>query len=238
MAKSVGFIGGISGKLGNVVFGGTSKNGEAVMRKYNPTPTNPKTARQTLSREIFATAVATLRPVLRVIRIGWQNVDPKRQFQNAVAIAIPRGNDVVTVSGSHVSGVNMTNLAACFSKDELGSLTCGTPDFDVAGHVSVDVSVPDSMTRDAGGNEVKVGLVAFVINKDTQQMAMTQIVAQNSPQTVSIEVPAEWSGLTGHVYVFAKQLPEAKNGILTTLTPWRFPSKCSATTWAGQGDIN
>lgn len=50
MAKAVGIIGGISGKIGNVVFGGTTEKGEAVMRKYNPTPNNPKSSAQTAQR--------------------------------------------------------------------------------------------------------------------------------------------------------------------------------------------
>lgn len=238
MAKAVGFIGGLSGKIGNVVFGGTAKNGEAIMRKYNPTPHNPKSARQQRSRYLVAEGCYQLRKFLPAIRIGWQASAPSRQFQKAMSIILPWSNGYFTQEGGSIF-FNFNKLNEVLSEKQLnGMLGVSGVDFDTASHVMFNLNVPAGMGKDDQGNDIGVGIVAAVYCKDLEETFTQQIVGDTGVNEIDIEVPLAWSGLDCQVWVFVKQIPNSANGIASTTTPWMYPSKTSGAVLAAHGTIN
>ena len=237
MAKAVGFIGGISGKVGNVVFGGTAKNGEAIMRKYNPNVNNPKTARQQRSRAIFAMAGAGLRPFLPALRLGWQDSAPSRQFQKVMSKVCPWSAGFFTESGGTLTFDVENNIDRVMSQNQIGQIGFGTQDWDTAGQVSVQAIVPESMGKDEGGNTVGVGIVLCAYSKDLKECVFENVVGTTGTNDITMELPARWSGLRVFVYGFVKQIPTSANGIASTTEPWMFPSKTSSTCVLAQGEL-
>lgn len=238
MAKSVGFIGTISGKVGDVVFGGTTKKGEAIMRAYNPNVRNPKTARQQRSRALVAEGCRQIRMFLSAIRLGWQYSAPSRQFQKAMSIILPWGNGFFTESAGEIV-FNQNKLNEVLSEKQLnGMLSVSDIDFDTASHVTFKLNVPEGMGKDEHGNPIGVGVVATVYCKDLDEVFVEQIVGNEGTNSIDIEVPPVWSGLDCNVWVFVKQIPNSANGITSTTAPWMYPSKTSGAILAAHGTIN
>lgn len=239
MAKSVGIIGGISGKLGNVVFGGTAKNGEAIIRKYNPTPRNPKSARQTRTRAIFVLSEQIVRSLLPAIRLGWQQVAPSREFQKAMSIAAKNVGGAVTIDP--VSGNTTENFQDFYkflSSPDLSSQNTSALDLDTAGLVKFDMTIDEEITKDSGGNPIGVGIVTAVYQPDTKKVFVVLQNGEAGTNNVTVEVPTYLSGLRVHVYCFVKQTPNSNNGIPTGTQPWRYPGKTTETVYVGSGDVN
>lgn len=239
MAKSVGIIGGISGKVGNVVFGGTTEKGEAIMRKYNPSPRNPKSARQTRTRAIFVLSEQIVRCLLPAIRLGWQQVAPSREFQKAMSIAAKNVGGAVTIDP--VSGNTTENYSDFYkflSSPDFSSQSTSAADFDTAGMVKFDLTIEEDVTKDSGGNPIGVGIVTAVYQPDSKKVVVAMQTGEAGTNNVSVELPLTWSGLRAHVYCFVKQTPNSNNGIPTGTQPWRYPGKTTEAVYVGNGDVN
>lgn len=233
MAKAIGVIGAISGKFGNVVYGGTTEKGEVIMRAYNPNVHNPKTARQTLSRAKFAMGVSLFRTMSSALRAGWY----KNGFQKAMAIAIPAESGIINLESSDLVW-NYAGLASCISRNELGLISTTAPNGETAGSVKMDVTAPDNMFLDEGGNACKCGVVVVIYCPDTNEtLVATDELTKGSAKSLDIEVPIAWSGLAVQVYAFAKQIPNAKNGIPAATEPWMYPSRTSETYYSGRCEL-
>jgi len=61
-----GILGTTTGKIGNIV--GATWRGKNVVKTYNPTPRNPKTARQTAQRSLFKAIVAYVVTLLQYVK--------------------------------------------------------------------------------------------------------------------------------------------------------------------------
>lgn len=236
MAKIVGLIGSGHGKLGNSVM--TVRRGIQIARVYQPVVANPKSARQQLSRAKMRLAVSTFRPFLYALRAGWNKVVPGYEFQKAIGVAIPVPNDVISSSGD-VLEVQPEGLAKCLSASLLENISADAPSFDVAAKVSMNIIAPASAFIDDMGNPIEVGAVVVVWNPAANAVVTKMSVINSNPQGTAVEVgvPPVWSGMTVHVYAFAKQIPEGINGIATDTLPWRFPAKTSAALYIGQGQV-
>lgn len=86
MAKSVGFIGNLKGKVGNVVGFKVSQSNSGTnqgVRVYQPTVTNPKSAAQAEQRAKYAPVFATYRALKSIIDRG----NESKPYGNASRIA-------------------------------------------------------------------------------------------------------------------------------------------------------
>lgn len=82
MAKIYGLFGSMQGKVADVVM--AVRNGEQIVRKYQPIVSNPKTAAQTAARaklKLLSQLGAALQPVVAVPRVGM--VSPRNGFTQA-----------------------------------------------------------------------------------------------------------------------------------------------------------
>lgn len=231
MAKNVGLIGGLTGKLGNTV--NSVRRGVQISRVYQPVVANPKTKRQQLSRAKLALATATIKPLRLFVRAGWQLHVPTYEFQKAVGMMIPVAGGVIDGPTIDALTVDFGGLAGVLSANDMGSISSNTPTAENEGEVEVTITIPASMALDEGGNPIEVGAVMAVYCPDMDDAVIMYQAAADGEVEATIQVPTAWSGLQCHVYAFAKQIPTASNGISTTSQPWMYPAPTSMCMYCG-----
>ena len=226
MAKNVGVIGAMKGKVGNMVF--RTRRGMQIASVYQPVVHNPKSARQELSRAKMALATSTLRPLGRFLKIGLGGVAPTYELQRAIGRCIPVDNAVIQIDQQGELTFSAVEAARFLSSAEFGPVRI--QQFSVAeeGTVTVVPYAPDGMNIDESGNNVEVGFVTAVVNRELGTAIIQQNVFEGQLWgSVEVQVPVTWSGMSVDVYCFAKQIPNAINGISSITTPWMFPAKTS-----------
>lgn len=235
MGKNVGLIGGVSGKVGTVVF--ATRRGVQITRAYQPIVANPKSKRQLLSRAKLALATGFVKEVRYFVRAGWQKIAPTFEVQKAIGRMIPVTNGAITGDTPEGLTLVMPSVATCLSADELGYLTVGSLS-SVNGKVVFSVVPDDSMFIDAAGADIRLGCAVCVRSTLTGQAVVAFSDLQKGDNTVEVEMPASWDGAEVDVFAFAKQIPEAVNGIASELYPWKFPAACSRCAYVGSVEVN
>lgn len=237
MAKAVGLIGSLKGKVGNTVF--ATRRGIQVARVYQPVVAQPKSARQQLSRAKFALATDTLRPFNLFLRAGWQKTRPTYEFQQGVKRMIPVEEAIIIGSTPSEIRVSFPNLARVFSAGGLQGIVASDPTSENEGRVNFTVTVPAANFLDEHGGAVDCGLVLALYNVDLDNVIVfhEKTITPDVASAISLAVPADWSGTNVHVYAFAKQIPTAVNGIPSTDLPWMYPAKTSECVYVGAVDV-
>lgn len=237
MAKAVGLIGSLKGKVGNTVF--ATRRGIQIARVYQPVVAQPKSARQQLSRAKLALATDSLRPFNLFLRAGWQNSKPTYEFQQGVKRMIPVENLVITGSTPDNLTVSYPMLAEVFSAGGLQGIVATAPTSTNEGKVDFTVTIPSADFLDEHGGNVDCGLVIALMNADTGEVKISheKEITADVAKAISITVPTLWSGTHVHVYAFAKQIPNAVNGIPSTDLPWMYPAKTSECVYVGAVDV-
>lgn len=238
MAKAVGLIGTLKGKVGNTVF--ATVRGETIARVYQPTVTNPNTYRQQMSRALMSRAGRISRAMLDFERIGWNNIAPGRAFQRAVKEMVDTSRNAFNifsaVTPSEIT-VNYVNMPRALSYAEIPSPTAQTPDFETEGMVKFNMSISEECAFGDESSQQYCGVVAMVYSPDLNEAVVYKTTAASGTTAIEVQVPDTWSGLKVHVYAFVKRLIETGNPVQTTRVPWRTPSKCSQTIYVGTGDM-
>ncbi|MDR2906813.1 MAG: winged helix-turn-helix domain-containing protein [Bacteroidales bacterium] len=99
-----GILGGISGKIGNIV--GANRQATSYIRSL-PRIVNPKTPKQTAQRNKFAIAIKLMRPLTPILKQGWKiHAHPKSTFNAAVSHTI---QNVITGTAPNFQ-VNYQNI--------------------------------------------------------------------------------------------------------------------------------
>lgn len=234
MAKIVGLIGSVRGKLGNSVM--AVRRGVQIARVYQPVVANPKSRRQEYSRAKFGLAVFVTKPLARIFNIGWGKEAPTYTFQKAISLIVPNENGVITNAGNDKLSVSVPNLLSKVSAPGLVPPLIGTPDLSEEGMVTVPVTLNDACFTNPSGGSERCGVVLFMYAKPNLEngiagslVAVTQreITNPNVEEPVVIEYPQMYSGMKVQLVGFAKQIPEASNGISTEETPWMYPAATS-----------
>jgi hypothetical protein len=151
-------------------------------------------------------------------------------------------SNIIEMTGQSMI-VNYGELAKALSADNMGSIGYDSaPSFVDEAKVAFEVIIPESMFYDIDGTSVGCGLEVCVYNVDAGASVVARFVAPAPSQGSStindnVFVPSNWSGMRVQVYAFAKQIPNAVNGILSTQMPWKFPSRTSRCEYLGSGTI-
>lgn len=236
MAKNVGLIGSVRGKLGNAVF--YTRAGRQCSRVYQPEVRNPQTKRQQTSREKMAAVVDALKPFANVLRAGWGLNYPTYTFQRAVGLAIPVSAGIVEMTENGVV-IDKPGLAAVMSAGQLVMPTFDEIDASAEEEIAFKVTTTRNDFIDNGGAEIGCGVVVAIWNNSLGQVVeySQALTDQAEAQDVVVPVPAIWSGTVVYVYAFLKQIPIAVNGVNSQTLPWMYPSRTSATTFLGQATV-
>ena len=131
MAKSVGFIGNMQGKVGNVVGFKVNQSNSGTnqgVRVYQPNINNPKSAAQAEQRAKYAPVFATYRALKSIIdrgneskpygnasRIAWL----KKAFRSCIIPWTPKGSTVMYPIGCQLTQGSLRDIAFTIQTDEL-----------------------------------------------------------------------------------------------------------------------
>lgn len=239
MALVVGLIGSQKGKIGNVVY--RTRRGKQIASVYQPTVANPKTGRQQVSRAKMALAVDTLKPLGNFLKAGWQRRRAGYELQQAIGLAIPVSAGVIT--GGYPEGtplaVAYAELNKVMSADDIPAPAFDGLDLAQEAIVSVATTAEPADFLEPDGSPIGCGFVVAVYNPAAKSCVVASHAydAAGSSMQMDIDVPADWSGMTVYVYGFAKQIPNATNGIPATVQPWMYPARTSVCKYLGTGTI-
>lgn len=235
MGKTVNVIGGLKGKVGNFVY--QIRRGVQIARVYQPVVANPNTKRQELSRSKMALAGEVCRSMLLGLRAAHNLRHPGYEYQQGVAIMVPVSGGIIDGTTPGALTVQYTSLGKILGNGPLPQPSCGVLDFEEESEISFDVTLDPACYLDNNGSAIKAGVVTVVYQPDTNMSHVEFLEVPTAGAHAHIEVPTTWSGLKVHVYCFAKQIPEAVNGIATVDVPWKYPAETSKTVYAGTGNI-
>lgn len=224
MAKSNGIVGGITGRVGNVV--GYYRRGKFLMRAYNPHTTNVRSKLQVIQRARMKENMQLLKGALSVLRKGFQYTHPGYQLVNGVKLSMPAFE---VVEGAMT--VDMTKIQLSKPQFEVGA-TLGTLSFATAGQIGLNVTMPETgfveeLPADYRNAEnVKVMVAACC---PEEKGWVSKEIAESGEAT--LVTPAKWAGKEVHVYSFVEVEPDR------ILGEGGLPCMVGQTEYAGNGTM-
>lgn len=185
-----GILGGVSGKVGNVV--GGSWKGIDYLRTMADVVTNPNTELQATQRSKFATVVKFLQPITEVVRIGFKGYAVKMTAFNA-AFSYNYHN---ALTGSYPDFA-VDYPKALISRGSLaGTLNAGCESTEAA-KVQLNWAVQSLSGSASAGDTV----VAVIFNPVKQEAVYQLDAATRADGSLVLDVPAYFSGDTVHCYL-------------------------------------
>jgi len=197
---SKGILGGVSGKVGNIV--GGSWKGIDYLRILPASVANPKTAKQINQRAKFMTVIKFLQPLTDFIRIGFKayairmsafNAAMSYNFKNAVIGVYPDYDiDYAKVLLSHGSLTAVYNASCATAGDKLVKL---------------------NWVNNTGNGTALAGdkVMVVIYNVLFQEVVYLIDAAIRSDGTAEVEVPASFTGKEVQCYLTFTALDELIN---------------------------
>lgn len=228
--KLSGIFGTGSGKAGSSVF--VVRPGENIVRAYQPRVANPRTARQSATRDRLAFCSTLAKGLDDVLAIGMPQRGLKSPRNAFVKTVIPIGARVIsqTESTIRVEYSIMPVSKGGMPKPRIASMATN----EGAGTVDVELAEPYKTTalqyqyRKAG----TAGLVIVLYNPTLGETCIKQ-TSTVSDTSIGISYPVSWSGLEAQVYIFGKWVLNSGTIIPSENDPWRYPSDQSDSVYCG-----
>lgn len=224
MAKNVGVIGALKGKVGNMVF--RTRRGMQIASVYQPEVHNPKSTRQELSRAKMAFATDMAKAMKLLLRAGWQKTNPTYEVQQFIKRVIPVDAAIISGVDPAVLHVDYDAMEPAISANLLGVLN-GVSQFNFAeeAEVSYSVTPDDTLFLDGDGSAIGCGIVVGYYAPDLDQcVVVSHPLVKGETNQFTDKFSNEWSGIQVKIYMFAKQIPNAVNGIASDTLPWMYPA--------------
>lgn len=241
MARLTGFVGDVTGRMGNMV--AFVRRGENFARKYQPNVTNPNTARQQRSREIFRYAYDLSASFAPAVLMGYSGVNPTYERQAFVGRTI--SGQLIDIGARGEVDINYGFLP--ISAGPLVPLpTSIRPTFETAASVKFPVSaddIDDANLLVDGVTPINCLVFGVVFSPSERRAVMGLIAVKkiggqfNLVDDGVVKTPVSWSGEQVHTYVFCKQSPTPRNGIPLTQLPPRIRFAASFPTYLGEGMV-
>ena len=192
MAKiGKGILGGLSGKVGNVV--GARWKTIDYIRSKPLSVKNPRTEKQVNQRTKFNIALKFLQPSLEFIKIGYKNYTNKRsQFNSAMSYIL---NNAIT--GTSPLDFAIDYPLALLSRGSLATALNGA--FDAATPGQVEFNWDDNST-DQNANATDKSML-FVFNSDKGQSFFTNAGPDRTTGTGIVTIPDSFSGDNLELYM-------------------------------------
>jgi hypothetical protein len=187
---SQGILGGVSGKVGNVV--GGSWKGIDYLRILPASVANPRTPAQMDQRSKFITVINFLQPIKDFIRVGFKNYAVKMtQFNSAMSYNVKNA-----ITGEYPD-YTIDYTKALVSRGGLAPALNGTASSTVAGLVSFEW---DDNSGD--GNAQSSDKALLVVHNPAKNEAVFILDGVNRVTGVQeVTVPDNYSGDTVHAYI-------------------------------------
>lgn len=238
MAKQRGPVAStFSGRVGNVV-GAKLKGGEYVTRSYQPSVKNPNTLRQRCSRLRMSAAAKLAAGLAPAIQAGFgkaagsTRMYPRNMFVRDI---VKFGANSPLTIANETATVNYGSLKV---SERIGISTVpsvSAPSFEEPLKVGMTVTAQPVLDVLPAG---KMGIVVAVYSPTMEACAIDMVDAPTEgTATITVTVPASFSGESVHLYAFYKWIPESGNDVATDAEPWKYPAETGATVYVGSGNI-
>jgi hypothetical protein len=184
-----GILGGVSGKIGNVV-GGNWK-GIDYLRVLPASVANPKTEKQVDQRTKFIRVIRFLQPITEFIRVGFK----------AYAVKMTAFNAAMSYNFNHaITGAfpdyDIDYTKALVSRGSLAGIINPTLSSDAAGEVTFGWTDNSGYDNTLGTDKVMV-----VIYNPDKEMAVTMLDGSTrAAGTLTLAVPDAWIGDEVHCF--------------------------------------
>lgn len=218
MAKTNGLVGGVTGKIGNVI--GYYRRGKFLARAYNPHTTNVRSRLQRLQRTRWITLMDFLRPSLPTLKIGFGYVAPSYELPFAMKANMPAAavdSDNVSIDYTKVKFSNEDANFPC--KITNSSLDGTTLTVEVGTNIDILDSLPAEY-RDKENGAIRV----LVIDESDGSIRMND-GKLNYDSAVEIDFDAAPTPTNLHIYVFPFVRPDRVlegNGIRAICGPTQY----------------
>lgn len=231
MARLVGLQGRIRGRLGNTVFYG-GKGGESFARVYVPSPKNPQTIRQQVSRKLFTISRELVQDLAATSVLTATNTSRGRTLGNLIQ------HKIVSYSDG-LYALDYQFLGKAFHSSDIPNGAFRTPNFEGDLEIVVPLgSMPDYTPYFEAGSKLAVVILVVPDGIDNgMPCAASVTVLSGTMSSVSISLPAPFSGLDVHVYAAVKEVLPSGNGYPAEDSPLRYPSKISNFVYLGKGNV-
>lgn len=187
---SQGILGGISGKVGNVI--GGSWKGIDYIRVKPSSVANPRTEGQVNQRNKFTEVLEFLQPNLGFVKVGFKGAAIKQtEFNAAMSYNL---RNAITGSAPNFS-VDYAN--ALLSKGKLNKPKDPTANYDTAGHVHF------SWTENTGEGDAKEEdlMMMLVYNPSKKESVYVLTGTVRAEEEFSMSVPSSFVGDLVHSYI-------------------------------------
>lgn len=226
--KLNGILGSGKGKLGSSVF--TTNAGNTIVRQHNPHVRNPKTERQINSRNRLAVASRLSREFSNLIAAGGLSEKYASKRNAFIQSVLRKDADIISLENEQLV-VDYTKLQ--FSRSIMPPVPIKNSVITSNRTLFVLFFEHDYTPQDYGFQPEEDGQVGYVVAlvADNEQDVIEFFVTReiHSYITKQMNPYANLNFTKG--YIFAKWIPKSKNNILTTDTPWKFPSETSRTSY-------
>jgi len=184
-----GVLGGFSGKVGGMI--GSSWHGISYMRRKPTSIKNPQTLLQKKQRGKFPIALAVLKPIKPVVRVGFKHyADRQSEFNAAMSYTLKHAilgeypdytidYPNLLIARGTLTGANATSVVAPIGKIKL-------------------TWENNSGTGDAQPTDKAI---VVAINPAKGEAAYTTEGAPRSAETEELQIPPSWSGNEVHIYL-------------------------------------
>ncbi|MBP3763499.1 MAG: hypothetical protein J6I49_06445 [Bacteroidales bacterium] len=213
------------GKLGTAV--GSIYRRRQVYRAYNPNVRNPQTLQQQTNRAKFSALSQVCRALSPVTSVGLRfQADRQNLHYRNVFMSL----NYPAVQATTPEDVQVGYAALQVAAGGAVPVLFGTARFDTPGTVSATFA-PQLEVGGANGDD-RVYLAVF---NPTNGTAVVGKPVLRGSGTVSVAVPATWTGESVHVYGFACT-PERETWNEATRS-WMMPDMPSPSSYLGEGEL-
>lgn len=225
---SKNILGDQRGKIGKVV--GKVVDGVQMYSAHVESVKNPRTAKQTAHRARFSTAIAIGKAMKGAINVGLKNIAANRKLQSAFNVFIHENMPYITYNPE--TGMTSPDYAhIAMAEGDTPHVSFGALSFNEALTVSVTFTgnsdIPGAIDEDS---------VYLLVYAPALARSMMSIAAR-STGSVSVNLPATWSGETVHVWGFARTSVEVPTAI-DTYGITLYPGGCSESSYLGSGTVS
>lgn len=201
MAKTNGLVGGVTGKIGNVI--GYYRRGKFLARAYNPHTTNVRSTMQKIQRKRWVTLMDFLRPSLPILKVGFGYANPSYELPFAMKANMPAtavDSDNVTIDYSKVKFSNEDANFDC--KITHASLDGTTLTVEVATNIDLLDSLPAEY-RDRANGAIRV-----VVINESDGSILTNDGNLNYDTSVDVDFDTAPTKANLHIYAFPFVRPD------------------------------
>lgn len=201
MAKTNGLVGGVTGKIGNVI--GYYRRGKFLARAYNPHTTNVRSTLQKIQRTRWVTLMNFLRPALPILKDGFGYANPSYELPQAMKANMP----AATVDSGNVSidytKVKFSNEDAIFDCVITSTSIDGTT---LTVEVATDIDWLDSLPAEY--RDKANGAIRVVVIDESDGSIRTNDGKLNYDIAVEIDFATAPTAANLHVYAFPFVRPD------------------------------